>query len=452
MKRLRLPIRTRLTLAFALAMAVVLATLGGFLYLRLGADLMHGIDMDLRARAEVVSAAARERDASVIRARGSLIDPDEAFAQILDASGRIVETSPAVAAAAMLTPAELRAISAPRFFTARVHGVDDPVRLLAVPVSPEGAPMIVVAGATLGDRNEALGRLLLLLAIGGPLALGLVSWGGWVLAGAALRPVERMRSEAAAISASEPDHRLPVPPTNDELSRLASTLNSMLDRVQEAADRDRRFVDRASHELRTPLTVLKTEVDLALARPRSGPELEAALRGASVETDRLVRLAEDLLVFGRLKDGALPVHRSDVDLGPLLLQICAAWKATSEASGVRLVCAVSPHRVRADPIRLRQAVENLLDNAIRYGGGGAVEVRAESSDGFATIAVLDRGPGFPGELLARRPGNGHLAAGPTGGLGIGLWVAGGIAEAHGGELRLANRARGGARASVVLPV
>ena len=155
-----LPIRTRLTLAFTVGMAAVLAGLGAFVYARLGSDLMQGIDLNLRARAQVIAAAIHRQDPSVIKAGGNLIDPDEAFAQVLDPSATIVDTSPGVAAASMLTSSELATTpgSLPAFFTTRVRGVDDPVRLLAVR-QPETA-LFVVVGATLGDRNEAMGRLL----------------------------------------------------------------------------------------------------------------------------------------------------------------------------------------------------------------------------------------------------------------------------------------------------
>jgi len=152
----------------------------------------------------------------------------------------------------MLAPETLRTISAPTFSTRRVRGVNDPARLLAVPASPGGnGRAVVVVGATLGDRQEALHRLLLLLAIGGPVALLAASAAGWGVAGHALRPVERIRREAVAISESDPDRRLPVPDTGDELARLAITLNDMLVRLSEASEREHRFVDDASHELRT---------------------------------------------------------------------------------------------------------------------------------------------------------------------------------------------------------
>src|SRR5919197_742773 len=165
--------------------------------------------------------------------------------------------------------------------------------------------------------------------------LALVTWGGWALAGAALRPVERMRGEAAAISLAEPERRLAVPPTGDELAGLATTLNAMLDRLQEAVQREQRFLDAAGHELRTPLGVLRMELDLALARARTREELAAALRNASEETDRLVRLAEDLLVASRTSGGRLPLHRSETEVDELLHRTGAATRAPGPAPGVR---------------------------------------------------------------------------------------------------------------------
>ena len=224
----RAPLRLRLTLAFALCMATVLSALGGFLYVRLGAELLGGIDLELRSRGGVIVSALSELGPVPIDAGRKLIDPDEAFAQILDPAGAIVEATPAVVATPMVPASVVRSISGPTFLTRQVSGVDDPARLLAVPAGAPGHRVVVVVGATLGDRSDALGRLLLLLAVGGPVALTLSSVAGWAVAGAALRPVEGIRVEAAAISEYEPDRRLPVPDTGDELARLADTLNAML--------------------------------------------------------------------------------------------------------------------------------------------------------------------------------------------------------------------------------
>ncbi|MFL5797678.1 MAG: ATP-binding protein [Actinomycetota bacterium] len=452
----------RLTLAFAVGMAVLLAALGAFLYLRLAHDLTAGIDMDLRSRAQVVIGAVRGHGAApgVVEAPGTLIDPDEAFAQVLTRDGRVVDSSSGVAGAPMLDAATAARVIGPTFLTTHVRGVDDPARLLAVPARAGGRGLVVVVGATLGDRNEALGRLLLALAIAGPVALGLVSWGGWALAGAALRPVERMRREAAAISLSEPGRRLAVPPTRDELAGLASTLNAMLDRLQESLHREQRFLDRAGHELRTPLGVLRMELDLALARARTREELAAALRNASEETDRLVRLAEDLLVLSRASGGKLPVHRTETAMDELLRRAAASNQAKAAAAGVTIAVECEDGLAAVvDPERIRQALDDLLDNAIRHApAGGVVTVAAARTDGRLRIVVRDTGPGFPAELLedgafepGARPRSGD-GNGDGRGLGLGLSIVHAIALAHGGTLRLAGDADGGgARATLDLP-
>ena len=206
--RLRLPLRLRLTLAFTVGMVAVLAGLGAFLYVRVGHDLLNGIDTELRGRAQVELAAVRQRSSGLVPPQGRLIDPDEAFAQVLTPAGRIVDSSPAVAGGPILTATELRSVRSPSFFTERLPQFDDPVRLLAVPLRPAPGSDLLVVGDNLGDRHDALRQLLLALTIGAPVALGLVAAAGWALARGALRPVERMRREAAAISLSEPSRRL----------------------------------------------------------------------------------------------------------------------------------------------------------------------------------------------------------------------------------------------------
>jgi signal transduction histidine kinase len=447
-----IPLRWRLTMAFAGGMAVVIAGFGAFLYLRTGAELLRGVDMDLRARAAVVVTALREGRPAPLDAGRGLIDPDESFAQVLDGGdGRVVTTTAAVAGAPMLDRGAVAAARGPTFVSGRVRGVDDPVRLLAVPTRDvSGRRLVVVVGAPLGDRAEALSRLRWSMLLGGPAALALASAAGWLLAGTALRPVERMRREAAAISASEPDRRLAVPGTGDELTRLARTLNDLLDRLGEALGRERRFVDDASHELRTPLAILKVELDLALSRPRAAGELVDTLRSASEETDRLVRLAEDLLVLARSRPGRLPLRRTPVSLPDLLGQAASAYPATVAAEDVT---------VTVDPVGVRQAVRNLVDNAYRHGGGDGggdpvVTVTARTVDGVLRIDVEDDGPGFPPDFLDRAfepfaRGGRQGEAGDTG-AGLGLAIVKAVAESHGGQATVDNRGGGGARATLLL--
>ncbi|MEU1177088.1 ATP-binding protein [Streptomyces sp. NPDC005820] len=449
-----LPVRLRLTLAFCLAMAVVLTALGAFLYTRMGAELTRAVDLDLRARAAATVGSLAQRERAPLDAGRGLIDPDESFGQILSPQGDVVETTPAVAAAPMLPPGTARTVTEPVFLSRHVVGIDDPARLLALPVRLPGTvarPAVLVVGAPLGDRAEALDRLLLLLLIGGPLALAASSYAGWLLAGAALRPVERIRREAAAISEAEPERRLTVPPTRDELARLAHTLNAMLARLQEALEREHRFVDTAGHELRTPLALLRAQLELATARPRDRTELEAAVRSAAAETDRLVGLAEDLLVLARTRQGRLPLRRELVSLPRLLTDAAEAFRARAAADGATItVEPSSTPEADLDPVRLRQVLHNLLDNALRHSGPvgpGRITLSAEHADGVVRVCVHDHGEGFPPAVLAGPPPNPSPDA-QAGGLGLSIVAM--IAAAHGGRVSLANHPTGGACVTVSL--
>ncbi len=282
---------------------------------------------------------------------------------------------------------------------------------------------------------------------------------GWLTVGGALRPVERMRQEAEAVSASEPDRMLPVPATGDELARLGATLNAMLDRLQRALERERRVVDDASHELRAPLSVLKMELDLALARGRTPEELEAALRNASEETDRLVRLAEDLLVLARMRGNGVSVDRRGVSISDLIRQALPSYIDRARRAGSRIELHIQPGLVPVDPTRVRQAVENLLDNALRHvGPGGVITLRSERTGDSVTIRVEDTGPGFSQDLLDRafepfvRSAADHDGNDSGHGAGLGLAIVLAVAEAHGGTAIAENLPAGGARVTLLLRI
>jgi signal transduction histidine kinase len=261
-----------------------------------------------------------------------------------------------------------------------------------------------------------------------------------------------MRREAAGITGSDPSGRLPVPHTDDTLARLAVTLNTTFDRLQEALERERRFVDDASHELRTPLTVLKAEVDLALSGERGEVELREALASASAEVNHLVRIAEGLLVLARAEHGRIPVRCAPVSLREIVDASRRALGSTAAAAGARIEADAPDVTIDVDGTRVRQALDNLLQNAIRNSPAGAlVRVVAQADGGSVTIAVEDSGPGFdPGELEAvfqpfHRGGNARYE-----GSGLGLAIVRAVAEAHEGTAIAVNRADGGARVTLVL--
>ena len=441
MARTSLPLRLRLTLAFALCMAVVLTALGVFLRVRLGNELLRGIDLDLRARAAVISTTLSRTGSAGIAGRDPVLDPDEAFAQILRPDGTILRTTPGVRDHPLLSSANLAGIGTGQVRTTRVPGIDDPARLFAATVPTASGPLVVVVGTNLGDRNDALRRLQWLLVVGGLTALLLSSAAGWVVAGAALRPVERIRQDAAHLSAADPGGRLTVPATGDELARLADTLNDLLRRQQDAMEHERRFVDEASHELRTPLAVVKAELDLALSRPRSRVELLDTVERAAAGTDQLAKLADDLLVLARNRPGA----------GQLVVTEVPVREVLGDAAGPGVEVDAPDATVYVDVLRVRQAVRNLVDNAVRY-SDAPVRVSAMVSDGQLRVTVTDAGPGIPASLGGRAFDpfvRGPQAPGP--GSGLGLAIVRAVAEAHGGRVEAVNRPTGGAAVSFVVP-
>ena len=440
-------IRLRVALAFALAMALVLAASGAFLYERLGADLSRALDQDLRLRAQDLRALVAESPSSLAQAGGGrLVERGESFAELLGSDGRVIESTPPLGSVSLLSRGELAAAKRAATYTDRsaVPGLDEPARLLAVPLRKNGRRLVLVVGATRENRAETLHALGTELLIAGPIALLLATLAGYALAGAALRPVDAMRREAAAISAERPGERLSVPPTRDELERLGETLNEMLGRLERALERERGFVAEAGHELRTPLALLRAELDLALRHADSEEELRAAVRAASEETDRLAQLADGLLLMASSDEGELRLRRETLSASDLLASVRNRFLWRSEDAERRLELeAPDGFRIVGDRLRLEQALGNLVDNALRH-GDGTVRVSARPANGGAELHVTDEGSGFPEDFLDQAFDRFTRADGSRGsdGAGLGLAIVDAIATAHGGRAEARNVARG----------
>jgi heavy metal sensor kinase len=452
----RLPIRVKLTIAFVLVMAVVLAAIGLFVYLRFNSSLDDTLNQALRTRASDVKALIHQSGPGLPGSgRDSLAERGERVAQIIDSRGEVVDAAPGLSRASILTPQQLRgALGRPQLIArTTVPGVEGPLRLYVSPVTAQGQRLVVVLGSTLSEHDDALSELRTLLLLAGALALVLASLVGYFVTGAALRPVEAMRRRADAISAGEPGQRLPVPPTADEIGRLGETLNAMLARLEAAFARERTFVSDASHELRTPLTILKTELELALRGGRSVEELEAALRSAADETDRVSQLAEDLLVIARSDQGRLPIRTGSLDAHALLEAVRDRYaRRAAEHDTTIDVSTPHPLAIEADGLRLEQALGNLVDNALRY-GEGPIDLTARPVDGQVALSVRDHGSGIPDEFIASAFERFTRAesARSRGGAGLGLAIVQAIADAHGGTATAANAEDGGARMTVLLP-
>ena len=449
----RVPVRLRLTLAFAVTMAVVLAVTGGFVYVRFRSELDRTIDLNLGTQAAAVAPSIAGSEAELASAVSTpLFRGHESFVQVLDASGHVLAATLDLRGAALLSGRQLVvALRRTQLFT---RGPTPPLaegsRLLTTPVvTSSHGRVVLIVGATLDERSAALSNLAVLLAVVGPLALIVASAAGYALASAALRPVELMRRRAAAVSASEPGRRLPLPPADDELRRLGTTLNEMLDRLEGSFAREKTFVANASHELRTPLATLKAELELALRRERSLEELREALVSADAEVDRLSVLAEDLLVLARADEAGLPVRHAQVCVADLLNRLRDRFDPRHT-----MITVMVPDRlsVLGDPERLEQALGNLIDNAIRY-GGSKVTLRGRAGGQGVELHVQDTGPGFPDGFEAQaferftRADPGRAGRGA----GLGLSIVRTIAQAHGGDAYAANRAEGGADVWIVIP-
>jgi signal transduction histidine kinase len=436
----RIPIRVRLTLAFTVAMALVLAAMSFFVYERVGDTLLASMDQSLRG--QTIDAARLDR---------GRLDLDSAagggVAQLLRPDGRVLSSDPPGLPTLLTAGAAQRVAAGERSLrSAHLPGLKERWRVLTEPATVRGGPAALVVARSFESRNETLDHLLGELLVAAPLALLLAAVAGYGLAAAALRPVEAMRARAAAISASTPGARLPEPPARDEISRLAETLNEMLSRLEASLEHERRFVADASHELRTPLALLKAELELALRRKRTHAELEEALRSASEETDRLTLLAEDLLLIARSDAGELPLRREAVPAAEVLGVVAERFSAL--AGGLGRPLEVMPPNglvLDADPVRLEQALGNLVSNALAHGSGRVV-LSAERHSGLIELHVQDEGPGFPSAFISgafdRFSRSDESRSG--GGSGLGLSIVELIARAHGGAVGAENRAAGGA--------
>jgi two-component system OmpR family sensor kinase len=440
----RVPIRIRLTLFFALAMAIVLAAVGAFVYARVASDLDRTFDKDLRTRVQALSALVQH--GGTVRQTGST----DTFAQLVASDGSVVDATSRLGGTTLLSSSEIaKAANEPAFFdSSRIPGQDESGRMLAVPLKGR----VLVVGATLEHRNDTLTSLKAAFLVGGPVALFLMSIGGYLLAGAALRPIEAMRRRASEISTSSLDERLPVPAADDEVARLGTTLNSMLARIEDGLARERRFVADASHELRTPLATLRAELELALRRSRTTQEFEASIRSAAAETDRLGRIADDLLILARADQGTLRLRPEPTDLVDLLDAVRGRFDARAELEGRSVTVDADEAPVaKIDRLRLEQALGNLVDNAFRH-GRGPITLTAERENGIVEMHVLDHGPGFPPEFRehAFKP---FSRAAPSGeGSGLGLAIVETIVRAHEGSVGAGLGRDGGADVWIRLPL
>ena len=450
-----MPLRIRIALFFAAASAVVLVA-GGFAFIdQLSSGIQHTIDSTLTTRAADIANAVAQQGAdpsAVLEASSRAPLPlGGSAAQVLDQQGNVLSASnastvPMVSAATI----KLAEHETQRFSSGTRHRQ----RYIVVTVENRGEPLAIVVRSELEGSDQAIDRAERLLVFGGAPLVLLAGLAGWLLAGAALRPVERMRSQVASLTEDELGPSLDVPGTHDEIAALATTMNDLLGRVRRARARERRFVAEAGHELRTPLAILRGELELANRPGRKVDDLREALRIAEDEAQRLGRLAEDLLLLAGTDAGAMPVHARSTNLMQVVERAVAGVRSRAVELGISLTITGGYDRqVEVDPDRLRQALDNLLDNALRHAPAGTeVEVAVEVRGGSVACIVRDEGPGFPTDFVDRALDRFAKSSSPhSGGAGLGLSVVRAVALAHGGDAWVANRADRGAEAGFTFP-
>lgn len=447
-------IRSRVAVIFAIALAVAFSLGSWLLVSQLRTVMLRSLDAGLSTQlaqaGRIFNGAESGR-----RAHPPGLPPGDYIAQLIDPTGRVRQSSEEAGRAPILTGSELRRARHVKIALTTTIGGDSERIMAAAFAGRRG--WVTVVGTSLEGFEATVAAVVSRLAIGGTVLVLIAGIGAYGLARAALAPVERLRRDAAALSERDTSLRLAVPTTKDEVAALAGTMNDLLGRLNDALARQRAFVADASHELRTPFAVLSAELELAAKSGRSQQELAEAVSRAGEEAARLRRLTEDLLLLATSDEDRLAPRTESIDLSDLLTR--AAGLAAERAAATGVTCRVDAPAgltVRVDPSQIRRAVDNLIDNALRFAPAGTeVMVTGRSMDRDVVIEVADSGPGFPANYLPHtferfsRPDSGRART--EGGAGLGLSIVQAIAQAHCGRVTASNQASGGAVVRIDLP-
>ena len=458
---MNLPLKARLTLWYVTLFALIIGVWSVAVVVVARRNLQAGTDRALASRAtQIVAGFSGGKDsqfAAITDATLKGVPRTESVAQLLSDYGSVLEfAGDPVAKAPMVTQGEVdRALSTGSAQLMTIVAADERYRVLLVRLPH--ADRVVLIGTATESTDSAVERLVLVMLLSGPILLIAAGVGGWFLAGRALRPVARMSRTAALIGIDDLDARVPVPPGNDELSILAETLNSMLERLKEGVREKRRFVADASHELQTPLAVMRTELDVSLASADLTPDAIEVLESAREETDRMTRIVRNLLTLARFDEGTLRLLRAPTNLSDVAEEAVDSLANYAKGLHVAVSYAGASAPVNGDAEYLRMVVVNLLENAIKYAGEGASVTLSTGTDGEESwLSVTDTGPGIDAAAAARVFDRFYRAdrsrAKETGGSGLGLALSQEIVDAHHGRIELASEVGVGSTFTIRLPL
>lgn len=458
----RWPIRWRLTAWYAAAMSLILATVGSAIYIGLHNQLHDELNERLSSRERALSTGARS-----VEGRPTLDEAlvaggdDDEMIRLWTTDGDVVADSWR-AAGGGLTAEEVRELlrRVTEDGTLRIDEVEvggEPFRRSVVALADDGGIYGVLEVAhSREDLDETLRALRYLFLVATPIGLALALAGGSFVAGRALKPVGTITSLAHRVSGTDLSARLNLDLPDDELGRLAGTFDAMLDRVADAFERQRRFTGDAAHELRTPLSLIRTRVDLALARERPGEEYRQTLVELDRDVARLSGLVGTLLTLARSDAGTLPLDRQPTDLRATIQAVVEQYHEGVTGLVVVLDAPPIPVVAMVDEDLIIQLLVNLIDNAVAHTrSGGTVTVGCSASADAVSLWVADTGVGITADHLDRlfdrfyRVDAGRTAA--AGGVGLGLSICKTIVEAHGGVIRIDSAADQGTRVDITLP-
>lgn len=455
-----LPIRWRLTVWYATTFVLVLCALGGVLWFGLRYQLEDGF-AERMGRQIALAGSAVDPSPGTTRFLPSApvsLDDEEQFVLLFDETGTLVADRSSSYDVPALDRDVAQVLAEGPVNRRRVIGgerVEIALRPFATGTETRG---VIAVGVSRDDIEETLHSLVIAFALALPIALSLAGAGGFVIAGRALAPVAQMTTLAASVDATDLSSRIELSLPNDEIGQLASTFNTMLDRVAAAFERQRRFTGDASHELRTPLAAMRAEIDLTLSRPRVEAEYVAALERLDHDARGLTDLLETLLALARADDGKLLEGRQSVELRAIIENVIDECTVTANVAGIDIALRLEPVTISGNPVLLTQLVSNLIGNAIAHTpSGGRISVTLETTLGeHARISVEDTGSGIPAEhvdaIFDRFYRIDDARTRAAGGVGLGLSLCRAIADAHGGSIVATSSQGRGARFEVLLPI
>lgn len=446
----RIGVRWRSTAAAVLVVAVALILGGLALVLVLRHSLVNNVDATVVQRAKDIAAqiGSDDIDAAVPTINASA--GDGTLVQVVDETGAVVLSSPSLDGEAAITSTA----PAPGDVTKQNLSISandaETYRVVSVSVDSNVGPVVVVTAQSLSDVSSTYRTVATLLAVGSPFLLLAVGIATWFAVGRSLAAVDRMRLRVETIEATDLHQRVPVPKAEDEVARLAITMNEMLDRLESSASTQRRFVADASHELRSPLASLRASLDVASRTSQPGSWAEATLV-MSDEVDRMTALVSQLLLLAKADEDALLMRRVDVDLDDL---VGGEARRLRSQTSLQVDVDAPPTRVVGDPDRLAELLRNLTDNAASY-ARSTIEITLRTTAGTVVLSVDDDGPGIPAKdrvrVTERFVRLEEHRSRSQGGAGLGLAIVSEIARGHGGTLTVGSSELGGARFVVTLP-